>query len=311
MAGEINDSIQRWPKNVGGFVADKDVRRARYPSTDTSESIQESPTRSPGGFVTGKGIRRVNYTSMDTSDSYSSRYSIDSQKPKLSPGTYLVQLPKDQIYRVPPPENAQRYEYLSTQKPNRSSCRRCCCYTLAALLVLLVLVALVVGILFLVFRPHKPQFSVSKVSAAGINLTSSSPISPLFKIKVRAQNVNGKLGLIYGEGTAAEIFYDGIELGNGEFPAFMQPAENLTLMVATLTGLRIQLTSSLRQELTESEKKGKVPFDMRIKAPVKFKLGSVTMWTMNVLVNCKITVDKLTASAIVLTEHCDTQDGLL
>ncbi|CAE6113586.1 unnamed protein product [Arabidopsis arenosa] len=266
-----------------------------------------------GGYVTHKDVHRIKHPSIDTNDSSSSRYSVDSQKPRIGPppGTYIINLPKDQIYRVPPPENARRYENLSRRKTNQSNCRRCFCHFLAALLILLFLAALAVGILYLVYQPHKPRFSVSGVSVTGINLTSSSPLSPVIGIKVRSQNVNEKLGLIYEKGNEADVFYGGIKLGNGKFTAFKQPADNVTVIVTVLKGSSIQLTSSSRKELTESQKKGKVPFGLRMKAPVQFKVGEVTTWTMTVTVDCKIKVDKLTASATVITENCDTGLSLL
>ncbi|CAH8390810.1 unnamed protein product [Eruca vesicaria subsp. sativa] len=297
-----DNNTQRWPRN-------KNIR----PSIDsTNDSIQRSP-RSSGGFTTDKDIgshipKRHHHQSVDSIDSTSSLYSTESQRPRPPPGTYHIQLPKEQIYRVPPPENARLYEHLSRQKHNRSGCRRCCCYFLAALLVLLVLVALVVGVFLLICRPHKPRFSVSGVSVVGINLTSPSPISPVIKIKVRCNNVNGKLGLIYEKGSVVEIFHEGVKLGDGEFTAFEQAAENVTVTVAKLMGSRIQLTSSLRKELKESEKRGKVMFDLRVKAPIRFRVGVVTTWTMGVTVDCKVTVDKLKSSASVITEDCVTED---
>lgn len=128
---------------------------------------------------------------------------------------------------------------------------------------------------------------------------------------MRSLNVNEKLGLIYEKGNEAEVFHGGIKLGNGKFTAFKQPADNVTVIVTALKGSSIRLTSSSRKALTESQKKGKVPFGLRIKAPVKFKVGAVTTWTMTVTVDCKITVDKLTASATVITENCDTGLSLL
>ncbi|KAF8087887.1 hypothetical protein N665_0564s0022 [Sinapis alba] len=285
MAGDGITTTQQPPRNTDALIPDKTIRKTKHLSIDTNDTISRSPR--------------------------SSRFSVDSQRPTRPPppGTYLIQIPKDQVYRLPPPENARRYEDLSRRKPNRSACRRCCCYSLAALLVLVTLAVALVGIFFLVFRPHKPMFSVSEVSVDGINLTSStSPVTPLIKIKVRAKNVNDKLGLIYGGGSEAEIFYDGVKLGDGEFTAFDQPAETVTVTVTTLRGSRIQLTRSIREDLKESEKKGKVPFDLRIKAPFKFKVSAVTMWTMVVTVDCKITVDKLTSSATVITENCVTED---
>ncbi|KAG2311213.1 hypothetical protein Bca4012_025665 [Brassica carinata] len=293
MAGD--GSTQRPPKNTDALITDKNIRKTRHLSIDTNDSVPRSP-RSSGGFTNA------------------SRFSVHSQRLTRPPppGTYLVQIPKEQIYRVPPPENARRYEDFSRRKPNRSACRRCCCYSLAALLVLVTLAVVLVGIFFLVFRPHKPMFSVSEVSIAGINLTSStSPVSPLITIKLRSKNVNEKLGLVYGGGNAAEILYDGIKLGNGEFTPFNQPAENVTVTVTTLRGSTIQLSSSMREDLKESEKKGKVPFDLRIKAPFKFKVSAVTMWRMVVTVECKLTVDKLTSPATVITENCVTEDIIL
>ncbi|XP_010493233.1 PREDICTED: uncharacterized protein LOC104770498 [Camelina sativa] len=261
------------------------------------------------GFLKNKdGHHRTKHPSIDTNDT-SSSYSVDShQKPRLRPpsGTYVIEIRKDEIYRVPPPENAHRYEYLSRQKPNHSPCRRCFCYSLAALLILLLLAAIAGGVLYLVYRPQKPQYSVSGVSVTGLNLTTSSPISPVIGVKLRAHNENGKLGLIYVLGNEAKVFYDGMELGNGKFTAFKQPADNVTVITTVLKGLSLQLTKASRKGLTESQKKGQVPFGVKIKAPVKFKVGAVTTWTMTVTVDCKVIVDKLTASATVITENCDT-----
>ncbi|PIN19346.1 hypothetical protein CDL12_07977 [Handroanthus impetiginosus] len=51
-----------------------------------------------------------------------------SQLPVFLPGTYVVQVPKDQIYRVPPPENAIMLAERGKNKQNRrSSCCFCSC----------------------------------------------------------------------------------------------------------------------------------------------------------------------------------------
>ncbi|KAL6578320.1 hypothetical protein OROMI_010648 [Orobanche minor] len=52
-----------------------------------------------------------------------------SRKPVFTPGTYVVQVPKDQIYRVPPPENASMLEQRINGGHNkRGQCcfSRCC-----------------------------------------------------------------------------------------------------------------------------------------------------------------------------------------
>ncbi|KAL2242254.1 UNVERIFIED_CONTAM: NDR1/HIN1-like protein 13 [Sesamum indicum] len=52
-----------------------------------------------------------------------------SPKPTFQSRTYVVQIPKDQIYRVPPPENAHMLEERTRNpaKKKRSSCCLCSC----------------------------------------------------------------------------------------------------------------------------------------------------------------------------------------
>ncbi|KAF4400488.1 hypothetical protein G4B88_023281 [Cannabis sativa] len=68
--------------------------------------------------------------------------------PRL-PETYVIQIPKDQIYRVPPPENARTAE-LRLRKPlnnskARKSTNRACLFLLCIVITLLV-VGLVIGL---------------------------------------------------------------------------------------------------------------------------------------------------------------------
>ncbi|KAI3460017.1 hypothetical protein Pfo_016680 [Paulownia fortunei] len=55
----------------------------------------------------------------------------ESSQPTFHSGTYVVQVPKDQIYRVPPPENAFMLEERNRKqnKQKRSSCCFGCCHS--------------------------------------------------------------------------------------------------------------------------------------------------------------------------------------
>ncbi|XWS15024.1 hypothetical protein CRYUN_Cryun35bG0059100 [Craigia yunnanensis] len=71
---------------------------------------------------------------------------VQQPQPAFRPGTYVVQVPKDQIiYRVPPPENA-----LIADRHQGNNNRRCCSrpwswlLSLAILVLVLVIIALVV-----------------------------------------------------------------------------------------------------------------------------------------------------------------------
>ncbi|KAI3834849.1 hypothetical protein MKW98_015962 [Papaver atlanticum] len=57
-----------------------------------------------------------------TSENINSNMVQSQGKPPPPPtGTYVIQIPKDQIYIIPPPENARRYEKLSRKNTRVSS----------------------------------------------------------------------------------------------------------------------------------------------------------------------------------------------
>ncbi|XP_057480058.1 NDR1/HIN1-like protein 13 [Actinidia eriantha] len=225
--------------------------------------------------------------------------------PAQPAGTYVIQIPKDQIYRYPPPENAHRYQKYARREPRRSCCRRCLCWSLGLLAALILLLAVSAGVLYLVFRPESPKYSVDDVSIRGFNLTSPSAVSPEFNVTIRAQNPNDKIGIYYQKGSSVTVYYSGINLCNGALPAFYQPSNNLTVFQTALKGSTILLTSAVHSTLAAEEKRGEVPFRLNLKAPVKFKVGSVKTWTITVKVRCELTVDNLTASSKIVTKDCN------
>ncbi|XWS71791.1 hypothetical protein CRYUN_Cryun03dG0168700 [Craigia yunnanensis] len=227
------------------------------------------------------------------------------EKPIPQPGTYVIQIPKDQIYRVPPPENARRYEHLSKRKARRSTCRRCCCCMLTSILVLLLAAAIIAAVIYFVFKPESPNYSVESVAIKGFNLTSSSPLSPEFDVTVRAQNPNDKIGIYYEKSSSVEVYYEDVNLCNGALPVFYQPTNNVTVFKMALKGSGIELTNATLRALSDEQNKGTVPFTLKLRAPVKIKVGSIKTWKITVKVTCKITVDELTTAAKIVSGDCD------
>jgi hypothetical protein len=226
------------------------------------------------------------------------------KKPAPPPSTYVIQVPKDQIYRIPPPENAHRFEQLSRKKTNRSNCRCCFCSFLAAVFILIVLAGISFAVLYLIYRPEAPKYSIEGFSVSGINLNSTSPISPSFNVTVRSRNGNGKIGVYYEKESSVDVYYNDVDISNGVMPVFYQPAKNVTVVKLVLSGSKIQLTSGMRKEMRNEVSKKTVPFKLKIKAPVKIKFGSVKTWTMIVNVDCDVTVDKLTAPSRIVSRKC-------
>ncbi|KAE9614913.1 hypothetical protein Lal_00036068 [Lupinus albus] len=221
------------------------------------------------------------------------------------PGTYVIKIPKDQVYRVPPPENAVKYN--QNARSNKPRCR-CFCWFIGILFTLIILLGIAAGVFYLVFRPKAIDYSIESFAITGLNLTSPSSaasISPKVNVTVRANNPNGKIGIRYEKDSSAEIFFNDVELCNGVLPAFYQPSNNVTVLKVALKGYEIKLKDSDRTALVEEENKQKVPFTVKLRVPVKIKLGILETWKITVKVKCDVTVDKLTTQAKIESKHCN------
>ncbi|GAV71906.1 LEA_2 domain-containing protein [Cephalotus follicularis] len=228
------------------------------------------------------------------------------ENPTTPSGTYVIQIPKDNIYRVPPPENATRYQQLTRRKSRRSPCCCCLCYLLSLIVSLIVLAAIAAAVFYLVVRPEAPKYSVDSIAIRGFNLTSSSsPISPEFDVTVTANNPNNKIGIYYVEKSSIDVSYEGVQLCSGALPVFYQPPKNVTVFMAALKGSGIQLSSAVSTSLLDDQTQGMVPFHVTLRAPVKIKVGSVKTWTITVKVDCDVTVDNLTAASSIVSKKCD------
>lgn len=218
--------------------------------------------------------------------------------------TYVVKVPKDQILRVPPPQNAKLFERYTRRSSQRG--RRCCCITLLSLMVLVFLAAAAVGIFYLVVKPKSPSYTVTGLSISGLNLTSSSstPVSSEIVVAVQAKNPNDKVGIYHVGGSSAHAYYTDVSLGDGVLPVLYLPSNSERAFNVTLRGDGIVLGTEVRESLTSGQNQGSVPLRLKVRAPVKFKVGAVKTWKITVKLTCDVTVDKLTAGAKIVREDC-------
>lgn len=232
----------------------------------------------------------------------------DSNKPPSPPpGTYVIQLPKDQIYRVPPPENAHRFQLYTRRKHRRTRCCSCFFWLLGILTLLIVLLGIAVAVFYLVVRPKSPNYSIDAIAISGLNLTASSSaaISPVFDLTVRADNPNKKIGIYYLTGSSVQIYFSNEKLSDGVLPDFFQPSNNVTVFRSSVRGSGVNLSSTAKNALIDSRKRSAVALKVEIRAPIKLKIGSVKTWKMRVKVICDVTVDQLTAAAKIVSKNCD------
>ncbi|GAB2285145.1 hypothetical protein Dimus_019599 [Dionaea muscipula] len=284
------------------------------PSDDHQKesAFDQQPRISDQGWVRGRHHRPSMSQDSLASNSKESSYPFSSGRssPTPNPGTYIVQVPKDQIYRTPPLENALKYEYYARRKhPRNSCCRRCICATLGIFVLLATFIAAAALAFYLVYRPRSPAYAVETLSVGGINFTSTAASSrilrPDFNLTLRAENRNGKIGIYYEDGSYVSVYYNGIMLGEGLVAAFYQPPENVTAVAAYMVGAGIMLSGAERVSLVAEQAAGAVPLELKAEMPVRPKVGPVKSWKVTVKVTCQITLNGLTAKANVVSSACD------
>lgn len=288
-----SEKVHPTDRGVSPPVAETTEASLPPPPGRPLQDLSSSPTRSS----IGSG-RTLLSNSLD-------RGQKAAPPPPPVPGTYVIQLPKEQLFKLMPPVNQKKYQSLSNNKPTRSCCRVCVCYTIALLLIFILALAIATGVIYFVFRPEAPNYSVSEIAIRGMNLTSLAPISPKFDVTVRADNKNRMIGIYYLSGSEVEVFYGGVMLSNGVLPVFYQPSKNVTVFNTALKGSNVVLANAVRAKLVNEQKKGNVPFRLNVKAPVKLKVGAVKTWEITIKVKCDISVDAVNEKSRIISRDCD------
>ena len=157
--------------------------------------------------------------------------------------TYVVQVPQDQIYRVPPPENArvvESYRQAALQVKNKKRPFRMYLIWIAiAFVVIGLMIGVALTVIYLSFTPKAPVFSVSMLHVK--QHKDGSP--PTYDVTLKVKNPNENMGFKYGSvaDDAALTFWTKT-LGFGQFPSLYQNSGDSDFVHVKLDGPEHQKT---------------------------------------------------------------------
>jgi hypothetical protein len=214
-----------------------------------------------------------------------------------SGGQMRVQFPRDQVLptrRIP--------RYYSRPPKRRNSCCRCLCCTICFLFALVAIIAIACGVLYLVFQPRIPKYSVDSIRITNFSINADLTTNCQVAVNVRARNPNKKIGIYYLDNSHLAISYLGTELCTGALPVFYQGHKNSTFLDVALSGTGARVTSAVVSTLKEQKQKASVPLNLRADVPVKIKLGKLKSMKLKVRVRWDLVVDRLDANAKVISE---------
>ncbi|KAF5188453.1 NDR1/HIN1-like protein [Thalictrum thalictroides] len=186
---------------------------------------------------------------------------------------------------------------IHSKPPKKRGC--CCrffCWTLTLLLVLIILIAATAGILYLVFQPKLPKYSINRLRISEFRLNQDSSLYARFTVAITARNPNKKIGIYYENGSHISVYYNNTKLSGGSLPKFYQGHQNTTVLDVDLSGQTENANGLLTALAQQQQQQGGIPLNLKATVPVRVKLGKLKLMKVKTRVRCNLVVDSLTAS---------------
>ncbi|CAN7134136.1 NDR1/HIN1-like protein 6 [Brassica rapa] len=197
---------------------------------------------------------------------------------------------------------------------SRGCCCRCCCWTIFVIILLIVLVAAASAVVYLIYRPQRPSFSVSSLKVSSLNLTSAAHLATAISLSVVARNPNKNVGFSYD---VADITVyrvspgdDDVVIGKGSIASFVHGKKNTTLLKSTVGSPPGDL-----DELSAGKLKGDlkakrgVAVKIVLNTKVTVKMGAVKTPKSGIRVTCEgiravAPTGKKTTTAVTTAAKC-------
>ncbi|XP_059454348.1 NDR1/HIN1-like protein 13 [Corylus avellana] len=186
-----------------------------------------------------------------------------------------------------------QYHSHRRRRSRRNLCCCCCFWSLLLLLALGLLASIAGAALYVLYRPQRPQFWVSSLRIAKLNLTtaadsSSSHLTSLLNLTLSSKNPNSHITFFYDPFALSCLTTPGsVQLANGSIPAFTSDKKNETsfraIILTTSADLDTESVTSLRSDL---KRKSGVPMKIQMDTKVKVKLGGLRSKKVGIRVSC-------------------------
>ncbi|KAK1408383.1 hypothetical protein QVD17_40111 [Tagetes erecta] len=198
---------------------------------------------------------------------------------------------------VPPPSSTLQHHIRPPSPPpkTRSPCCKCLCWTLCVLITLVILLAATIAILYAVFKPKIPHYSVDRLTISQLTLNFDLSLYARFNVQITAINPNKKIGIFYQKGSHLSVWYKNTNLCQGSIPVFYQGPVNKTVLNVALAGQN-QYGRTLLGALQEQQQTGRIPLDLKVDVPVKIELGELKLMKVRILGKCMLIVDSLSTN---------------
>ncbi|OVA04003.1 Late embryogenesis abundant protein [Macleaya cordata] len=201
---------------------------------------------------------------------------------------------KSQLY------GATRPTYRPQPKRHRRSCC-CACFLWSTLVIIaLLLIAAIAGaVIYSIYQPKRPSFSLTTLKITQFNITTSKDesfhLNSNLDLIISAKNPNKEVIFFYNP-INISVSSNGVDIGDGSLPAFIHGTKNATLLRASITNppstiLDPVTANSLKSDL---KKKSGIPLMIQLNTKVKVKMGGFKTKKVGIEITC----DRIRAVAV-------------
>ncbi|KAL4570320.1 hypothetical protein LXL04_025972 [Taraxacum kok-saghyz] len=207
--------------------------------------------------------------------------------------------------RLPPPppiktQQPSRHPYrpnpVTNQRARRRSRRGCfclCCFWLVLVIILLLLIAAIAGcILYLLYRPHRPTFSIASLRISEFNLTTSADdttrLTSKLNLTISTRNPNKKITYYY-DSIAITCLSDETQVASGNFASsIVSSPNNITIIRSSLSSNSLLLeTETVNRMRSDLKKKSGLPLKILLDTEARVKIESLRSKKIGIRIKCE------------------------
>ncbi|KAJ9549468.1 hypothetical protein OSB04_022011 [Centaurea solstitialis] len=209
--------------------------------------------------------------------------------------------------RLPPPPRKTQIPNRHPDRPNptttnrrnrRRSRRGCfclCCFWSILILILLLLIAAVAGcILYLLYHPHRPTFSIAALKISEFNLTTAADdtthLTSALNLTISTRNPNKKIQFHYDPIAITCLSHETL-IANGSFPdPLVSGPNNVSVIRSSLYAnsmlLDTETVNQLRFHINNKKKPG-LPLKILLDTSAQVKIESMKTKKVGIRIQCE------------------------
>ncbi|KAJ7951384.1 NDR1/HIN1-like protein 12 [Quillaja saponaria] len=156
------------------------------------------------------------------------------------------------------------------------------------LTILLLLIAITTLILWLIYRPYKPQFTVVSAAIYDLNTTSPPFISTTMQFTVLARNPNRRVSIYYDNIYTYVSYKNQVITPQVMLPPLFQEKHSTVVLSLVIGGTPVPVALDVANGLMMDEKYGVVSLRLGLLGKLRWKAGAIRTGHNEFSVTCSV-----------------------